>query len=69
MGLGSEQLAMGALSRGEELRELAGDPRRGGTELLCAKPLHRADKYNVIEKKNTFSIILFIQYKIHAEYS
>lgn len=26
----------------------AGDPRRGGSELLCAIPLHRAGNYNMI---------------------
>lgn len=34
--------------------------RRGGLGLLCAKPLHRSDKYDmfVIKKKKTFTITL-----------
>lgn len=42
-------LSVGAFVQEEEPGAPAGDPRRGGSGLLCAKPLHRADnmKYEV----------------------
>lgn len=55
----STPLARGMLGRwgtqkAGAARSPAGDPRRGGSDLLCAKSLHRTGKYDifVILEKN-----------------
>ncbi|CAI9545552.1 unnamed protein product, partial [Staurois parvus] len=41
----SKLLAVGTPNWSEEPGEPVGDMRRGGSRLLCAKPLHTAGKY------------------------
>ncbi|CAI9599510.1 unnamed protein product, partial [Staurois parvus] len=41
----SKLLAVGAPNRREGPGEPVGNPRRGGSKLLCAKPLHTVVKY------------------------
>lgn len=49
-----KRLLVGALDREEGPGAPAGDPRRGGLELVCAIPIHRAGKY-----RDLFFIFLY----------